>query len=257
MVTCPKCAAENRGSKAACWNCWSPLDESVSGGSRERVRTPGVSVSVPWPLVLLLLAVAAIGVVGYFYMFTSRPEQVAAAYADAVLNGLDARRDQFASQGSQGQPLLSGVLTLASLTCGDPPVAEVNGDQATVAATCKLTIDGDKVTPETAASAVAISDLITREFSMTIVLVKEGSEWKVDQRATQDALFGSATRAVPPHLQSMLRSNTIPKVLPPAPGAAPPAPGTSGAAAPGAPAAGMPATPAAPAPPPGPIRLGR
>jgi len=259
MATCPKCAAENRGTKAACWNCWSPLDEAPAGGGRERVRTPGISVSVPWPLVFLILAVAAAGVVGYFYMFASRPEQVAAIYADAVLNGLDARHDEVVSQGSQGQPLLSGVLSVANFTCDT--VAEVNGDQATVPATCRLTIDGDKVTPETAASALVISKMIDRDFNMSIVLVKEGSEWKVDQRATQDSLFAAATRSVPPHLQGMLRGNTIPKVLPQAPAAAAGTPGRPGAPGAGAAAGGQLATGPAPGvparPAPGVVQLGR
>jgi len=237
MHICPRCGAENRGNKAACWNCWSPLDAPGEGAlAQERVKAGGPSLRVPWKLLLVVILIAAVGGGAYFFKFYSRPDDVATAYLDAVLNGMTERRDQLTSSTSSGQNLLPGALRLYRAE-GNPP-ATVAGDTATMSATVELTIDGDQVTAENAASAVRILQVLQRQLPMEVCLVKEGSKWKVDQDGTRASLLANAARLAPAELQPLVRTGTIPKVIappPPPPGMPAPASATRAPAAPATP----------------------
>jgi len=232
MQICATCGAENTGKKAACWNCWGPLDAPATAErAQQGSRAPGLSLRLPWKLLLAVALVVAVGAGVWLLVLTSKPEQVAAAYLDASLNGLfvspergPALQEKLLS-GGMLQDLLPGALRLAYAEAIPP--ANVTGDMATVPATFQITINGDKVTAQTAANAVVLLEALKQQFRAEVTLVKEGTKWKVDQLATRRSLVDSAVRQAPPHLQGFIRDGVIPvQIVPPAPPAGAPKPPT-------------------------------
>lgn len=216
MQTCPTCGAENIGKKAACWNCWAPLDSVEAPAGKEAAgKAPGFSLRLPWKPLIALVVVAALGAGAYVFAFTSKPEAVAEQYLDAALNGLftdvnpnAAKLRETLVAGGGGQ-LLPGALALAN-GAEISGVANVTGETATIPATMRLTLKADQVNPQNAASAVAMMQAFERSFTADITLVRDGSKWKVDEGTTGNAIISAVIRQVPPPLQDAVRRGQIP-----------------------------------------------
>jgi hypothetical protein len=232
MKTCPRCGVENKPEKAACWNCWSPLDMPTGGAAQPSGR--GLSLTVPWTAVAVVALVLIAGAATYFFFLSSKPAQVAEQYLDAIKNGNTAKADRLSTRESSGQKLPTALL-IASY---DVPRGEtgMEGGQAMVPVTVHFTVDPLAIGLERAAVSDAVMKYLQRHpVRARVVLVKERLNWRVDRRQTQQQFMQSMLAAAPAEIRDGL---TKPRpTLPPA---------VPGVGVPVVPPPAAPATPAVP-----------
>jgi len=228
MKTCPRCGVENKPEKAACWNCWSPLDMPTGGAARPSGR--GISLVIPWTAVAVVLLVLIAAGATYFFFLSSKPAQVAAEYLDAVRNGNTEKADRLSTQDTSGQKLPAMVL-IASYQVPPGETAMESG-QAKVPVTVQFTVDPLAIGLERAALAdLSMKFLKAHPVRGQVVLVKERLNWRVDQRQTQQQWMQSMLAAAPADVRDAILKPrpALPAIklpglgAPATPGPAPPA----------------------------------
>ena len=111
MKTCPRCGVENKSEKAACWNCWAPL-ESAGAAAEPKPTGRGLSLAVPWTTVIIIVLVLAAVAGIYFFFLSSKPAQVASEYLHAVRNGNEAKAARLSTPDTAEEKLLQGAIDL-------------------------------------------------------------------------------------------------------------------------------------------------
>ncbi len=233
MKTCPRCGVENKPGKAACWNCWAPLDAPAGAAPQVRVPKRGLRLAIPWTAgrVVALVVVAAAGT--YFLLLASRPADVAHQYLAAVQNGNEEKRVRLATKESAAQPLLPAVLLIVSFEVEREGVTR-SGGQAEVPVMVQLAVDPMVIGLERAVlSDQIMMYLKTHPVRATVVLAKQGLNWRVDQGQTQQRLVEAAFGRVEPQIRDQLTAAGLQLPGPP-PGPPPAAPAKPAPASPGA-----------------------
>jgi len=204
MKTCPRCGVENKAEKAACWNCWAPLEGPPGGAAAPRPTGRRIRLAVPWTFVavVVLLSLAAGGT--YFFFLSSKPAAVAADYLDALRNGNKEKRERLSSRQTRDQKVLPDVILIASYKI-ESPVTFTKGE-AKVPASVQLTVDPLVIGLERAAVADAIMKSLQQQFVRAdLALVKEGLNWRVDQRETRKQIMQPLWRSLRPVIRMQLR----------------------------------------------------
>lgn len=232
MKTCPRCGVENKPEKAACWNCWAPLAPPAGGARQPAPTRLRLSLTIPWTAVAVVALVLIAAAGAYFFLLASRPADVTLQYLDAVRNGNEIKRDRLATADTGGQLLLPPVLMIKTAPEVDRAGITTAGGQAEVPASLQLTVDPFVIGLERAdISDALIKHLARGPARVSVVLVREGLNWRVDQSQTRQRIIDAALADMPPDLKNHLW--------------------VAGLRSPGGAPASPPAGPAAPAPPSG------
>ena len=258
MKTCPRCGVENKPEKAACWNCWAPLEGPAGAAAAPRPTGRGLSLAVPWTAVAVVLGVLVMAAIAYFFFLSSKPADVADQYLHAVRNGNAAKAERLSSRDTKTDKLLPDVIMVADYQVQREGVS-IAGKTATVSATVHLTVDPTVIGLERAVLADAIMQFLQQHpVHSTVAMVKEGFAWRVDQKQTREQFTQQALRDLPPGLALQVAALITGGPLPSLPSAAgllggkaptagplapagqrPVAPGTGAAPRPAAPGAGL------------------
>jgi len=227
METCPRCGVQNQPRRAACWNCFGPLEGGGAATAEdvEVVRVPRFSLRIPWKPILGILIVAGLAYGGLKVVKGTSAQSIAESYLDALVVGDTERQNKLTRGGTGGLPLLEKGFKLKDATTEQP--ATVSGDTAEVMASLTIQPDTQTITAEGAADLVAALDLLKAPVPATISLTKEGRAWKVDQDTTARRLKTQMEKKLTPELMEKLGKVRTPPTLgsatPPG-GAAPIAP---------------------------------
>jgi hypothetical protein len=224
MKTCPRCGVENKPEKASCWNCWAPLEGPEGGAVQAAPSGRRLSVAIPWTAVAVVALVLIAAGGAYFFLLASRPAQVAGSYLDAVRNGNQEKRDRLATGDSAGQPLLPTLLLVSSYEVDGAGVTMAGG-QAEVPAVIHLTVDPLVIGLERAGlSDMAMKYLNLHPVRISMVVLRQGINWRVDQAQTRRRIILAAVEGLPPVVKDQLTAAglSIPGAGP-APGGLPPA----------------------------------
>lgn len=181
-MKCPKCGAESVKGEKTCWQCYTPLDASAQ--SRQSATGPRQAVAPPvkrgstsrlFAILAAVLVLAAAGGGYYYWSEYTGPKGCARAYCAAVQN-----RDQTAGYAllTEGSKRLVDGGTMPAI----PPLP--GGDKATLAIQ-EVTQTGDKAQAKVTASTGADA---SRTMTVTLMMVKESSGWRVDMMETMKAL---------------------------------------------------------------------
>jgi hypothetical protein len=246
MKTCPRCGVENKPEKAACWNCWSPLESPTGAVAQPKPTGRRVSLTVPWTAVVVVLLVFVCAAGAYFLLFRSKPADVAEQYLDAIRNGNDKKRDRLSTKETAGESPLPKMMIISQYSVQRDAVT-TSGATADVPATVNFIVEPTLALAEPIRADVVTSHLQKQAVRASLVLVKERFMWRVDQKQTALKFTQALTRELPAGIAAQLMAlaaaaKAMPAVLPTAPalGQTPRPP----AAAPGV----TPAAPAAPRP---------
>lgn len=230
MKTCPRCGVENKSEKAACWNCWAPL-ESAGAAAEPKPTGRGLSLAVPWTTVIIIVLVLAALAGIYFFFLSSKPAQVASEYLHAVRNGNEAKAARLSTPDTAEEKLLQGAILLQDYEV-DASGVQAEGKQAEVPASAHLTVDPLTIGLERAMLADALMKALQKQpVRANVVLVKKGLKWQVDQARTRDQFLQAARRGMPPELVLQLAAAATARPTAQAAATPPPAPGAGGAAA--------------------------
>jgi hypothetical protein len=228
MESCPRCGVQNQSGRAACWNCFGPIQGAgaVSEGDVELVRAPRFALRIPWKPILGVAVLAGLAYGGLRVVKGRSPSAVASSYLDAVVVNDADRQAKLAASGSTGVPLLPKQFKLKEFEIQQ----SMGAGPGTAEVMASLTIEPDtsSITAEGAADLVAAMKALKRHVPASIELSKEGRAWKVDQDST--------AKRLKTQLEKMLTSELVEKLTKrPVPGATPGASGdgSSGSATPG------------------------
>jgi hypothetical protein len=204
MKTCPRCGVENKPERAACWNCWAPLEGATGAAAAPRPTGRGLSLAVPWTAVAVVLLVLVAAAVAYFFFLSSKPAQVAEQYLHAVRNGNQAKAERLSSAETKTDKLLPDAILVSDYQVQREGVS-VEGKQATVPATVHLTVDPIVIGLERAVMADAIMKFLqSHPVSGDIYMVRQGINWRVDQAQTRQQFTQAIMRGLPPGLATQL-----------------------------------------------------
>lgn len=221
MKTCPRCGVENKREKAACWNCWAPLDGPAGAAAAPKAATRTVSLAVPWTAVAVVALVLAAAAGAYFLLLRSEPADVAEQYLRAVRNGNEEKRDRLSSRDTSGQSVLPQRLMIAEYEVQRDGVI-VSDKQAEVPASVQLTLDPAVGLTQPILVDLAVKHLKKHPVRANMVLAKEGFSWRVDQQQTQMRFTAAVMRDVPPVIEGQIKALLSGRMT------AVPAPGASG-----------------------------
>lgn len=220
MKTCPRCGVENKPERAACWNCWAPLEGPAGAAAAPRPTGRGLSLAVPWTAVAVVLLVLVGAAIAYFFFLSSKPADVADQYLHAVRNGNTAKEARLSSAETKEEKLLPDVIMIADYQVERDGVS-IEGKTATVPATVRLTVDPTVVGFERAVLADAMMQFLqAHPVRATVAMVKERLNWRVDQTQTRSQFTQQAVRDLPPalalQLATLIRGGPLPSM--PSPG---------------------------------------
>jgi len=235
MKTCPRCGVENKGEKAACWNCWSPLESPAGAAAQPKPTGRRVSLAVPWTAVVVVLLVFVAAAGAYLLLFSSKPGDVAEQYLEAIRNGNDQKRDRLSTKDSAGESPVPKIMLIAKYQV-QRDAATMSGNTAEVPATVNFIVEPAIGLIFPIAADAVMTYLQRQPVRANLVLTKERFQWRVDQSQTKQRFQQALIRGLPPALGAQVAALMM---------ASPPVP----TPALGAPAGG--ATPATPAAPPG------
>ena len=259
MKTCPRCGVENKPEKAACWNCWSPLESSAGAAAQPKPTGRRVSLAVPWTAVVVVLLVFVAAAGAYLLLFSSKPGDVAEQYLEAVRNGNDQKRDRLSTKDSAGESPVPKIMLIAKYQV-QRDAATTSGNTAEVPATVNFIVEPAIGLIFPIAADAVMTYLQRQPVRANLVLAKERFQWRVDQSQTKQRFQQALIRGLPPALGAQVAALMMapPPVPTPAPGApaggaapatppgiapvapTPPRPGFGAPARPGLPAAGAP-----------------
>jgi flagellar basal body-associated protein FliL len=230
MKTCPRCGVENKPEKAACWNCWSPLESPAGGAPQPKASGRRVSLAVPWTAVIVVLLVFAAAVGAYLVLFSSKPGDVAEQYLEALRNGNDQKRDRLATKDTAGENPMPKIMLISKFQVQRDAVT-VTGNTAEVPATINFIVEPAIGLVQPVAADAVTSYLQRQPVRGDLVLAKERFQWRVDQTQTKQRFQQALLRGLPPGLGAQVAKLMV--APPPAPVPAPSAPGAAPATAPG------------------------
>jgi hypothetical protein len=238
---------QNKPERAACWNCFGPLEGGAVEGEQQVavVYPPRFSIRIPWKPILALIVVVGGGFAGFKFVTGRSPATVAQAYLSAVLVGDTGQIQKWTVSG--GGALLPTQVKLDKFELQPP--ASVQDSTADVPVMLYLTPDTGMISKgvnlaehaQTLADAMAA---LKKPVTTTITLTKDQGRWKVDEMGSARRLNADLKKKLPEGLLEKL--GKVPQTAQGMGGAA-----SLGAAVPAAPAAGTPSAATAGPPVPG------
>jgi len=242
MQVCPRCGVENRPDRAACWNCFGPLEGGTVEEQQEVavVHAPRFSLRIPWKPILAVIVVVGGGLAAYKFVMGGSPASVAQSYMGALLVG-DTEQIQKWAVGGTGA-LLPKQLKLDKYELQPP--ASVQDGTAEMQVMLYLMPDTSMISrgvnlAEHAKTLADAMEALKRPVSTSLMLTKDQGRWKVDEMGTSRRLNVDIQKKLPEGLLDKLAK------IPQSPV---PTGTTPGTAAPAVPGIGTPS--AAPARPP-------
>jgi hypothetical protein len=236
---------QNKPERAACWNCFGPLEGGAVEGEQQVavVYPPRFSIRIPWKPILALIVVVGGGFAGFKFVTGRSPASVAQAYLSAVLVGDTGQIQKWTVSG--GGALLPTQVKLDKFELQAP--ASVQDSTADVSVMLYLTPDTGMISKgvNVAEHAQTLADAMAalkKPVTTTIALTKDQGRWKVDEMGSARRLNADLKKKLPEGL--LERLGKVPQTAQSA-GALPGVAGALGAAAPAAPAAGIPSAPTA------------
>ena len=240
MATCPRCGVENKPGKAACWNCWAPIEGRMGGAAplkqaarAERFPRPQPATGFdgaaqlgnraservgprPFPYgkaaaIVVILAIIALAL--YFFVFSrgGGPERVVGDFLEAWKTGDQAKVRQLAA--SSAKELAGQQMEMVTITDYQVGTATVQDDTATVPVTLQIQLSSKF--PE--ALRKQLQPQIDQQLgkgALSIICIKEEGQWRVERLQPSGAQSGGGP--------------AMPSGQPGPPGAAPMSPGQPG-----------------------------
>jgi len=175
-----------------------------------RLKIP--ALGMPLKLILIiLLAVAVLGGGAFWFLGSSKPDEVAGQYCQALKAGEVEKAQALASKDTKDLTLPSALkLTDYSVSAGPT----ISGSTAEVPVEATFSLDTAGVPTKYKKEAEALTKVLDKPIIAQIVLVKDGLGWKVDQQQTHanlsravfgpkggglaEKIFGELTRPKPP-----------------------------------------------------------